>query len=143
MKLTKNQLKKIIKEELKRLSYASKEQGFTYGLDHVSKRNKSADDIIGHTWLTHVKRKDSALNEVGEVLWHSLDESGHIAIYDVEWPDGTIERDIPAMMLEKVKDSDANELNHEAHGVKGHEEDLLHSKRRYKKWNYQKFNLKN
>ncbi len=67
------------------------------------------------------------------MLWHSLDESGHIAIYDVEWPDGTIERDIPAMMLEKVKDSDANELNHEAHGVKGHEEDLLHSKRRYKK----------
>lgn len=49
MRLTKNQLRGLIKEELKRLSYASKEQGFTYGLDHVSKRNKSADDIIGHT----------------------------------------------------------------------------------------------
>jgi len=49
MKLTKNQLKSLIKEELDRLSYASKEQGFSYGLDHVTKRDKSADDIIGHT----------------------------------------------------------------------------------------------
>ena len=49
MKITKRQLKQIIKEELDRLSYVSKEQGFTYGLDHVSKKDKSADDIIGHT----------------------------------------------------------------------------------------------
>ena len=33
------------------------------------------------------------MNEVGYVLWHSLNESGHVAIYDVEWPDGTIETD--------------------------------------------------
>jgi len=38
-----------LEEELKRLSYASKEHGFTYGIDHVSKKNKAADDIIGHT----------------------------------------------------------------------------------------------
>jgi hypothetical protein len=49
MKLTQRQLKYIIKEELKRLSYASKDSGFTYGLDHISKRDKAADDIIGHT----------------------------------------------------------------------------------------------
>ena len=49
MKLTKSQLRNLIKEELDRLSYASKEQGFTYGLDHVSKRDKTYDDIIGHT----------------------------------------------------------------------------------------------
>tara|TARA_Y100000389_G_C17406548_1_gene488418 strand:- start:4 stop:153 length:150 start_codon:yes stop_codon:yes gene_type:complete len=49
MKITKRQLKKIIKETLDRVSYASKEQGFTYGLDHVSKRDKAADAIIGHT----------------------------------------------------------------------------------------------
>jgi len=49
MKITRRQLKQIIKEELDRLSYVSKEQGFTYGLDHVSKKDKSADDIIGHT----------------------------------------------------------------------------------------------
>ena len=38
-----------LREELKRLSYVSKEQGYTYGLDHVSKKDKAADDIIGHT----------------------------------------------------------------------------------------------
>ena len=49
MKITKKQLKNLIKEELDRLSYVSKDLGFTYGLDHVSKRDKAADDIIGHT----------------------------------------------------------------------------------------------
>jgi len=49
MKITKNQLRRIILKELARLSYASKEQGYTYGLDHISKRDKAADDIIGHT----------------------------------------------------------------------------------------------
>jgi len=49
MKLNKSQIRRIIIEELTRLSYVSKEQGFTYGLDHVSNRDKAADDIIGHT----------------------------------------------------------------------------------------------
>ena len=133
MKITKSQLKKIIKETLDRLSYASKEQGFTYGLDHVGKRDKAADDIIGHTWLTHVKRKDSALNEVGEVLWHSLKENGEINFYDVMWPDGVIETDIPTVMLEKVKDSDSVSELHEKHGVEMHEEGSAVSERKYKK----------
>jgi len=132
MKLNKSQIRRIIIEELTRLSYVSKEQGFTYGLDHVSNRDKSADDIIGHTWLTHVKRKDSAVNEVGKVLWHSLDENGNIDIYDVQWPGG-IETDIPAILLEKIKDSDDIGEAHESHGVKGHEKDLMVSNRRYKR----------
>ena len=41
--------KEEVNEERERLSYASKEQGYTYGLDHVSNRDKAADDIIGHT----------------------------------------------------------------------------------------------
>lgn len=49
MKITRKYLRNLIKEELKRLSYVSKEQGYTYGLDHVSKKDKAADDIIGHT----------------------------------------------------------------------------------------------
>jgi hypothetical protein len=49
MKITRRHLSKLIKEELDRLSYVSKELGFTYGLDHVSKKDKAADDIIGHT----------------------------------------------------------------------------------------------
>lgn len=49
MRITKKQIKLLIQEELKRLSYVSKEQGYTYGLDHVSKKDKAANDIIGHT----------------------------------------------------------------------------------------------
>lgn len=133
MKITKKQIKLLIQEELERLSYVSKEQGYTYGLDHVSKKDKAANDIIGHTWLTHVKRKDSALNEIGKVLWHSLDESGHIAIYDVKWPSSGIETNIPAILLEKVKDSDDLNEVHESHGVAGHEENLKKANRKYKK----------
>jgi len=48
IKLTRKQLAALISEEMKRLSYVSKEQGFTYGIDHVS-HEKSYDDIIGHT----------------------------------------------------------------------------------------------
>ena len=126
--ITETILRKLIKEELEKIGFYKK---YSYGLDKIPNQTKAHDDIIGHTWLTHVKRKDSALNEIGKVLWHSLDESGHIAIYDVEWPSSGIETDIPAILLEKVKDS--NESVHEEHGVKGHEEDLLHSKRKYKK----------
>lgn len=67
------------------------------------------------------------------MLWHSLDESGYIAVYDVEWPDGTVERDIPAMLLEKVKDSNTDEAVHEAHGVEGYEEYSAIDERKYKK----------
>jgi hypothetical protein len=44
-------LRNLIKEELKRLSYVSKEQGHSYGKEHVSDRfdNNKVDDIIGHT----------------------------------------------------------------------------------------------
>jgi hypothetical protein len=51
MKLTRRQLRKLIKEELKRLSYASKESGFTYGIAHLPDQydQKKADDIVGHT----------------------------------------------------------------------------------------------
>mgnify|MGYP003116401887 CR=1 FL=1 len=73
------------------------------------------------------------MNEVGYVLWHSLNESGHVAIYDVEWPDGTIERNIPARLLEKVRDSDDLEEAHESHGMKGHELNAAVNERKYKK----------
>jgi hypothetical protein len=76
------------------------------------------------------------------VLWHSLNESGHVAVYDVEWPDGTIERNIPARLLEKVRDSDhplseghgvKNESGVEGHGVDGHKENSSLDERKYKK----------
>ena len=77
--------------------------------------------------------------KLGYVLWHSLDESGHIAVYDVEWSDGNVETDIPAILLEGVKmtehGSDKGETNeaHEAHGVKGHKLNSAINERRYKK----------
>ena len=49
MKLTIRKLRALIVEELKRLSYVSKEDGFTYGIDHVSNKDQAAKDIIGHT----------------------------------------------------------------------------------------------
>ena len=135
MKLSRRKLRSLIKEELKRLSYVSKEQGYSYGVEHLPDQydQKKADDIIGHTWLTHVRKKGSSLNEVGYVLWHSLNESGHIAVYDVEWPNGQIERNIPARLLEKVKDSNDIEEAHESHGVKGHELNAAVNERKYKK----------
>ena len=72
------------------------------------------------------------MNEVGYVLWHSLNESGHVAIYDVEWPDGTVERNIPAYLLEKANNDEGDEA-HEAHGVKGHELNASINERKYKK----------
>lgn len=67
------------------------------------------------------------------MLWHSLDESGHIAVYDVKWPGGRVETDIPAILLEKVKDSDDLEEVHASHGVKGHRLDSSINERKYKK----------
>ena len=51
MNLTRQKLRRLIKEELERLSYASKEGGFTYGIEHLPDQydQKKADDIIGHT----------------------------------------------------------------------------------------------
>jgi hypothetical protein len=75
------------------------------------------------------------LNEVGYVLWHSLNESGEINYYDVEWPDGTVETDVPARLLEKVRDSEdpLSEAHPSEHGVDGHKEKSLVSERKYKK----------
>jgi len=123
-------IKKAIAESLEKIGFYNK---YSYGLDDIPNKTKAHDDIIGHTWLTHVKRKDSALNEIGKVLWHSLDESGHVAIYDVEWSECYVETDIPAILLEKVKDSDGLGEAHESHGVDGHNLNDSIDQRRYKK----------
>ena len=52
------------------------------------------------------------------MMWHSLDENGKIEIYDVEWPDGTVETNIPAGLLEGVKIAEHGNTKKEgAHGV--------------------------
>ena len=46
MKISKEQLKKIIKEELEKLvSYSH----YDYGLDHIPNKTDAHDDIVGHT----------------------------------------------------------------------------------------------
>ena len=78
------------------------------------------------------------MSEVGYVLWHSLNENGKIKYYDIEWPDGRIDVNVPANLLEKVKDSDDIDEGppHNEHNHVGHEEDSLVSERRYKKRKY-------
>lgn len=71
--------------------------------------------------------------DVGFVLWHSLNESGEVEVYDVEWSDGSIETDIPARLLEKVKDSNDIGEAHESHGIEGHKLNSNISNRKYKR----------
>ena len=61
-------------------------------------------------------------------MWHSLDENGKIEIYDVQWPDGTVETNIPVAMLESVREGSHNEG--EKHGVQ--EKDTPVNERNYK-----------
>lgn len=63
-------------------------------------------------------------------MWHSLNEGGNIDFYDVEWNMGNIETDIPATMLEVVKDSNAIDEVHEGHGVQ--DPDMPKNERKYK-----------
>ncbi len=66
------------------------------------------------------------MNEVGTVLWHSLDGNGNIDIYDIRWPDGSIERNIPARLLESVKEH--------RHSNEGHQKrNTRISERKYKR----------
>ena len=61
-------------------------------------------------------------------MWHSLDENGKIEIYDVRWPNGTIETNIPVGLLESVREGKHNEG--EQHGVQ--EKDIPVNERKYK-----------
>ena len=64
-------------------------------------------------------------------MWHSLNKLGEIEIYDVKWPSGNVETNIPAIMLEVVKDSDMIGEVHESHGVQS--KDAPSGKRKYKR----------
>jgi hypothetical protein len=59
-------------------------------------------------------------------MWHSLDEDGNIGVYDVEWPDGLVETNIPASYLEHVISETHENTDHQ------HENTPI-NKRKYKK----------
>ena len=46
MRITRNQLRQIIQEELAKLSPY---KNYQYGVDQISKTTKGQEDIIGHT----------------------------------------------------------------------------------------------
>jgi hypothetical protein len=67
------------------------------------------------------------LNEVGDVLWHSLDHYGNVRLYDIYWPStGKIEQNINASML--VPEGAVNEHKHAAN-----EEEINEKKKKRKK----------
>ena len=92
--------------QYKNLEKLSPYKKYSYGIDNIKDKTQGHNDIIGHTWLTHVKRKGSALTEIGKVIWHSLNESGEIIYYDILWENGEIERNIHVSELKSTcKDS--------------------------------------
>ena len=100
MKLTKSQLKEIIKEVIAEAD----------GHPNMVKHNKE----VSHNWATHVAWKSSVheqkYGKLGEVKHHTLFEDGTITKYDVQFENKLV-KSIPADMLE-VKDQ--QEHSHEA-----------------------------
>ena len=50
-------------------------------------------------------RRSDDVQKEGKVVFHTLDESGNIDFYDVEWPGGVIEENIPSQSLTVTKES--------------------------------------
>ena len=93
MKITKKQLKNIIREVIAE----------TDGHPQIVKKNKE----VPHNWATHMEWKSSTYknkygNMIGEVVHHTLFEDGTITKYDVKFGNRTI-KNIPTEMLEVVK----------------------------------------
>ena len=63
-------------------------------------------------------------------MWHSLSESGKIEVYDIQWDSGKVDTNVPADLLEVLKDSDMIGEVHESHGAQS--KDIPKSKRKYK-----------
>ena len=63
---------------------------------YISEKKKETS--IYHTWATHATRRVGEQVE-GKVVYHTLTEDGQIEYYNVEWPDGTVEENIPATDL--------------------------------------------
>ena len=100
MKLTKSQLKEIIKEVIAEAD----------GHPNMVKHNKE----VSHNWATHVAWKSSVheqkYGELGEGVHHTLFEDGTITKYDVQFENKII-KNIPADMLEVIE---MQEHSHEA-----------------------------
>ena len=100
MKITKSELREIIKEVLAE----------TDAHPNMIKHNQE----VPHNWATHVAWKDSVheqkYGKLGEVVHHTLFEDGTITKYDVQFENKII-KNIPADMLEVIE---MQEHSHEA-----------------------------
>ena len=107
MKLTKSQLREIIKEVIAEAD----------GHPNMVKHNKE----VSHNWATHVAWKDSMheqkYGKLGEVKHHTLFEDGSITNYDVQFGNKLV-KSIPADKLIVVK-----EQSHSHEADEGDEED--------------------
>ena len=93
MKITKKQLREIIREVLSESD----------GHPQMVKKNKE----VSHNWATHMEWKSSTHKKkfgdmIGEVVHHKLYEDGTIPSYDVKFGNRII-TNIPTEMLEVVK----------------------------------------
>ena len=93
MKITKKQLKEIIREVITE----------TDGHPQIVKKNKE----VAHNWATHMEWKSSADKEkygdmIGEVVHHTLFEDGTITKYDVKFGKKTI-KNIPTDKLTVIE----------------------------------------
>ena len=93
MKLTKETLRKLIKEVLAE----------TDGHPQILKKNKE----VPHNWATHMEWKSSTYKNkygdvIGEVKHHTLFEDGSITTYDVQFGNKLV-KGIPADKLIAVK----------------------------------------
>ena len=93
MKITKKQLKEIIREVITE----------TDGHPQIVKKNKE----VPHNWATHMEWKSSADKEkygdmIGEVVHHTLFEDGTITKYDVKFGKKTI-KNIPTDKLTVIE----------------------------------------
>ena len=110
MKITRRQLRRIVREEVEKAA------PFGSGMEQAE-LDPDQKEIVGHTWLTHGKVRSEPLREalgikgnpVGKIVHHDLKENGLITYYDIQIGE-RIYRDIPSRLVESVKE---NQHEHE------------------------------
>ncbi len=97
MKLTLSKLKSLVREELTKADKKKK------------KKLEKELDKIDHKWMKEGKLSSALMEKyeitkddaVGKVLWHSLNESGKIGVYDMKFGN-TIVRNLLAEDIEPI-----------------------------------------
>ena len=105
MKISKRQLRRIIREE------AGKAAPFGSGMEQAD-LEPDEKEILGHTWLTHGKVQSESLREalgikgnpVGKIMHHDLTSNGTINYYNIKI-NGKVHTHVPARFVESVKET--------------------------------------